>query len=262
MHFDLATRIVTLGVGEMATFALGPRSSRGGAGGLWRAQLGQHWHNELRQRSAEEPGARFEVPIAGDYPWRGWIFRLAGRIDQYLPSPAGGVVLRELKTVTRPLPASSHELQAEFPEYFVQLAAYLVLHTLAARAQTADPALAEGVRGELVFIEAGSGFVQPVPAPPASAAILHGQLDELVSFLDARRRARDRRRSLVVRPAFAELRPGQEHVQRDLRAAIGLDSPPRVAPAAIPEVGRTVPGEPPPSAPSALRSPSNGVLCF
>ena len=248
MHFDLATRIVTLGVGEMATFALGPRSSRGGAGGLWRAQLGQHWHNELRQRSAEEPGARFEVPIAGDYAWRGWIFRLAGRIDQYLPSPAGGVVLRELKTVTRPLPASPHELQAEFPEYFVQLAAYLVLHMLAARAKAAGPELAhgapeesaEGVRGELVFIEAGSGFVQPVPAPPASAAILHGQLDELVSFLEARRRAFDRRRALVVRPAFAELRPGQEHVQRDLRAALGLSLPVAKpwSPSAPPQAGK------------------------
>ncbi|MBK8475965.1 MAG: helicase [Opitutaceae bacterium] len=247
MHFDLATRIATLGVGEMATFALGPRSSRGGAGGLWRAQLGQHWHSELRRRSEEEPGARFEVPIVGDYPWRGWIFRLAGRIDQFLPSPAGGVVLRELKTVTRPLPTPVHELQAEFPEYFVQLAAYLILYERATRANAGasradeepigpagsprsepssrDPVEpAGGVRGELVFIEAGSGLVQPVSAPAASAAILHGQLDELVGFLEARRRAYERRRALPVRTAFALLRPGQEHVQRDLRAALGLSA--------------------------------------
>jgi Rad3-related DNA helicase len=214
MHFDLATRLVTLGVGEMATFALGPRCSRGGAGGRWRAQLGQHWHSELRNRSAEEPGARFEVPIVGDYPWRGWIFRLSGRIDQFIPSPAGGVVLRELKTVSRPLPAPTNELEAEYPEYFVQLAAYLVLHSLAPQTQPA--------RGELVFIEAGSGFVQAVSAPASSAAILHGQLDEIVGFLDARRRACERRRSLPVRTAFAQLRPGQEHLQRDLRAALGL----------------------------------------
>ena len=215
MHFDLATRIVTLGVGEMATFALGPRGARGGAGGRWRAQLGQHWHSELRHRSAEEPGARFEVPISGEYPWRGWIFRLSGRIDQFLPSPAGGVVLREIKTVSRPLPVAPNELQAEYPEYFVQLAAYLVLHGLAPEAQPA--------RGELVFIESGSGFVQPVAAPSASAAILHGQLDEVVGFLDSRRRACERRRNLPVRTAFAQLRPGQEHVQRDLRAALGID---------------------------------------
>ncbi len=37
MHFDLATRIVTLGVGELAGFSLGPRESKGGAAGLWRA---------------------------------------------------------------------------------------------------------------------------------------------------------------------------------------------------------------------------------
>ncbi len=258
MHFDLATRIVTLGVGELAGFALGPRESGGGGGGLWRAQLGQHWHSELRLRAAEEPGARFEVPIAGDYPHRGWTFRLAGRIDQYLPSPAGGVRLRELKTVSRPLPAPEVELQAEYPGYFVQLAAYLVLHALAPGAEPA--------RGELVFIEAGSGLVQTVAAPPASAAILHGQLDALVAFLDARRRAAERRRALPVRPAFARFRPGQEHVQRDLRTALGIDSPPGVAPLARapnPEVGRTVPGEPQPSAPSAQCSPSTGnVLCF
>jgi len=266
MHFDLATRIVTLGVGELAGFALGPRTSAGGAGGLWRAQLGQHWHNEFRTRAAEEPGARFEVPIGGDYTYRSWTFRLSGRIDQYLPSPAGGVRLRELKTVTRPLPASEPELQAEFPGYFVQLAAYLVLHALA---PDAEPA-----RGELVFIEASTGLVQTVAAPAESTAILHGQLDELVGFLDARRRAAARRRGLPVRPAFAQFRPGQEHVQRDLRAALGID--PSVAPlasAADSEVGRTVPGEPPPSSvvrpqssplsslsPSASGLPS--VLCF
>ena len=214
MHFDLATRIVTLGVGELAGFSLGPRESKGGASGLWRAQLGQHWHSELRQRAAEEPGARFEVPIGGDYPYRGWTFRLAGRIDQYLPSPAGGVRLRELKTVTRPLPADERELQAEYPGYFVQLAAYLVLHALAPGAEAA--------RGELVFIEAGSGLVQTVAAPPASTAILHGQLDEIVAFVAARGRAAERRRGLPLRPAFASFRPGQEHVQRDLRAALGL----------------------------------------
>ncbi len=258
MHFDLATRIVTLGVGELAGFSLGPRGSSGGFGGLWRAQLGQHWHSEHRHRAAEEPGARFEVPIGGDYHHRGWTFRLSGRIDQYLPSPAGGVRLRELKTVTRPLPAPETELQAEFPGYFVQLAAYLVLHALTPGAEPA--------RGELVFIEASSGLVQTVAAPPASTAILHGQLDELVGFLDARRRAYDRRRALPVRPAFAAFRPGQEHVQRDLRAALGLSaapsppqdpsSSPSAALASIPTAESANPHSP-------IRLPqSHNILCF
>jgi len=214
VHFSLDTRIVTLGVGEMSTFVLGPRGGGGGAGGLWRAQLGQHWHTEFRNRAAEEPGARFEVPIEGASIWRGWTFQLGGRIDQFLPSPAGGVVLRELKTVTRPLPAAESELQAAYPEYFVQLAAYLVLHA-------ATPGAAPA-RGELVFIEASSGFVQTVAAPAEPAAVLRGQLDGIIAFLEQRRRARDRRRAMVVRPAFHELRSGQEHVQRDLRAALGL----------------------------------------
>ncbi|MFT3828421.1 MAG: helicase C-terminal domain-containing protein [Opitutaceae bacterium] len=254
MHFDLATRIVTLGVGELAGFSLGPRESAGGAGGLWRAQLGQHWHTEHRHRAAEEPGARFEVPITGDYHHRGWTFRLSGRIDQYLPSPAGGVRLRELKTVTRPLPAPEPELQAEYPGYFVQLAAYLVLHALA-------PA-AEPARGELVFVEASSGLVQVVAAPPESAAILDGQLDELVAFLDARRRAAERRRGLPVRPAFAQFRPGQEHVQRDLRTALGLDFP-LAEPASVSPIApedRSAAGPSSPLSPFASRHPS--VLCF
>ncbi len=253
MHFDLATRIVTLSVGELASFSLGPRAASGGAGGLWRAQLGQHWHNELRHRTEEEPGARFEVPIGGDYHHRGWTFRLAGRIDQYLPSPAGGVRLRELKTVTRPLPAEEPELQAEYPGYFVQLATYLALHALA---PDAEPA-----RGELVFIEASSGLVQVVAAPPETGAILHGQLDELVDFLDSRRRAAERRRNLPLRPAFAAFRPGQEHVQPDLRAALGLRNTPVGC-----DLGRTEPT--PPATPDrreqarALPQASADILCF
>ena len=256
MHFDLATRIVTLGVGELAGFALGPRESGGGGGGLWRAQLGQHWHSELRLRAAEEPGARFEVPIAGDYPHRGWTFRLAERIDQYLPSPAGGVRLRELKTVSRPLPAPEAELQAEYPGYFVQLAAYLVLHALA---PDAEPA-----RGELVFIEAGSGLVQTVAAPPASVAILHGQLDGLVAFLDARRRAAERRRALPVRPAFTRFRAGQEHVQHDLRAALGINTPSAPPSPVGCDLGRTASARSsnPPAALPHPHSRFDNVLCF
>lgn len=215
MHFDLDARTVALSAGELAAFSLGPRASAGGAGGLWRAQLGQHWHNELRRRAGHDAGVRFEVAIDGKHEWRGWTFQLGGRIDQ-LVERDGAVTLREIKTVTRPLPASETELHAEYPEYFVQLCAYLVLHT--------SPGAATPPRGELVFVEAGSGFIQTVAAPDEPAAVLHAQLDELVAFLDQRRRARERRRALPVRAAFAALRPGQENVQRDLSAALGLAS--------------------------------------
>src|SRR6188768_2513022 len=55
-----------------------------------RAQLGQHWHNELQKRTTEEfsvggalsPDVRFEVVIAGTLIHRGWNFVLNGRIDQ------------------------------------------------------------------------------------------------------------------------------------------------------------------------------------
>ncbi len=72
MQFSLAQRTASLSVGEFSDFALGPRESGGGAAGLWRAQLGQHWHNELRTRTlAEAPAAQFEIPIEGRPVHRG-----------------------------------------------------------------------------------------------------------------------------------------------------------------------------------------------
>ena len=55
MIFDLDQRTVALSVGEFADFSLGPREGgAGGAAGLWRAQLGTHWHNELRTQAVAE----------------------------------------------------------------------------------------------------------------------------------------------------------------------------------------------------------------
>ena len=68
MHFDLDKRTASLGVGEFSTFSLGPKeASDGGGAGLWRAQLGTHWHNELRQRAVAEyaDAAEFELPVEG-----------------------------------------------------------------------------------------------------------------------------------------------------------------------------------------------------
>ena len=59
MNFSLTNKTASLSVGEFAGFALGPHEAGGGgAQGLWRAQLGQHWHNELQKRTlAESPAA-------------------------------------------------------------------------------------------------------------------------------------------------------------------------------------------------------------
>ena len=207
MQFSLATRTVSLSVGEFAGFTLGPHETGGGPQGLWRAQLGQHWHNELQARTlAESPAAQFEVGIDGRLAHRGWTFVLNGRIDQLV-----GDTLREIKSVMRPLPLEEAALRAEYPSYFLQLAAYAVLRRILG---------AKGTRAELVFVEAGSGLAQTIPLTPFDEALVYHQLDALVEFLNLRLRAAERRRSLQFHRAFAELRPGQETIQADLATAL------------------------------------------
>ena len=273
MHFSLENRTVTLSVGEFADFSLGPRESSGGPQGLWRAQLGQHWHNELQKRTEQEftadgvlrPDVRFEVPITGRLIHRGWSFDLQGRIDQLLPlrSQAGssasnptseGILLREIKSVLRPLPADEPALRADYPAYFLQLSAYIALCRLAppnlqpatsleldpgARApppakrpepnsrgdssfNSGAPVTRPTLRAELVFVEASSGLAQTIVLTAFDEALVFHQLDALVEFLDQQLRATARRRALQFRSPFASLRPGQETIQADLHSAFTL----------------------------------------
>ncbi|HTT56975.1 MAG TPA: helicase C-terminal domain-containing protein, partial [Opitutaceae bacterium] len=196
----------------------------GGGPGVWRAQLGQRWHQRLRAEAeaavAAQPGAAaaFEVPLTLDYVHQGWRLTFTGRIDQ-LVTTAGSMTVREIKTVGGPLPAEAAVLRADHPDYFAQALAYLVL----LRTAPADllPADVRAVRAELVFVEVGTGLAQTVPLTPEDESLFHVQLARLVEFLDLRRRARNRLRHLHFRPAFAELRPGQETIQAELCSAIG-----------------------------------------
>jgi DNA excision repair protein ERCC-2 len=219
MQFSLETRTASLSVGEFSDFALGPREAgAGGAPGLWRAQLGQHWHQELRTRTLTgAPDARFEIPVEGRLVHRGWTLTLAGRIDQLV-----GATLREIKTVTDPLPADEAALRTDYGSYFRQLAAYVVLlRTSGSSAVAGHPSLPP-LRGELVFVEASSGLSQSVALTPFDEALVHHQLDAIVEFLDQRRRAAAHRHALRFRPPFRELRPGQETIQQDLNFVFGL----------------------------------------
>ncbi len=254
MDFSLEQKTVTLGVGEFAGFSLGPQEGSGGVAGLWRAQLGQHWHNELRQRTlAEHAHATFEIVIDGRLTHRGWTFVLSGRIDQMIgcragsPDPAGGVsdpalqkstkpsgpLLREIKSVMRPLPADEAALRADYPEYFLQIAAYVVLQ----RTQGG-----KDVRAELVFVEAGSGLAQTVALTPFDEALVFHQLDAIVEFLNLQRRAAERRRALEFNSPFPALRPGQETIQQDLLSAFS--------------------GQPSASQVSGFRSQASGFVLF
>jgi Rad3-related DNA helicase len=211
MQFSLEQRTVSLSVGEFAGFSLGPKDSGGGPQGLWRAQLGQHWHNELKQRTlTEAPEARFEIGLDGRLTHRGWTFVLNGRIDQLV-----GDTLREIKSVMRPLPAEETDLRTDYPAYFLQLAAYAVLRRALGAKLT---------RAELIFVEAGSGLAQTIALTPFDEALVYHQLDALVEFLNLRLQATARRRSLTFHPAFPTLRPGQETIQQDLAAAFIEDS--------------------------------------
>lgn len=222
MQFSLEAKTVSLSVGEFAGFVLGPQESGGGAQGLWRAQLGQHWHNELRNRTEQEftvegvlrTDVQFEVAIEGHLVHRGWRFTLSGRIDQLI-----GDTLREIKSVVRPLPAAEAELRADYPDYFRQLATYVVLLRTAENSQL--PALnRDALRAELIFVETGSGVAQTIVLTPFDEALVFHQLDALAEFLNLRLRATERRRALQFRPAFADLRPGQENIQAELSAAL------------------------------------------
>ncbi|ACB75797.1 helicase C-terminal domain-containing protein [Opitutus terrae] len=218
MLFDLDQRTASLSVGEFSSFTTGPRDSTGGAQGLWRAQLGTHWHNALReQATAERPETEFEIPITGRIVHHGWTLTLTGRIDQLLRERET-ITLREIKTVTRDLPTDETELRAAYPDYFAQLAAYLVLAR--APANPVGRLLDDqySVRGELVFVEVASGLAQTVPLTPADDTFFRVQLARVAEFLDLRLRARERLRHLTFRPAFAVPRPGQETTQADLTA--------------------------------------------
>lgn len=220
MIFDLDKRTAALSVGEFADFSLGPRESLGGGGaGVWRAQLGTHWHNELRMRAIAEhaAAAEFEIPITGQIAHHGWTLTLTGRIDQIIRND-GADTLREIKSVSRALPAEEGELRADYPEYFVQLATYAALTRLGL-AQTGTQQLgppARSRRAELVFVETGSGLAQTIPLTPSDETLFRAQLERLTEFLDLRLRARERLRGLRFRPAFATPRPGQETTQREL----------------------------------------------
>jgi Rad3-related DNA helicase len=256
MDFDLDQRTARLSVGEFSDFTVGPRDSTGAPSGLWRAQLGTQWHQQLRaQTTAERSDALFEVPITGRLVHHGWTLTLTGRIDQIIPA-SDALLLREIKTVSRELPADDAELRAGYPAYFIQLAAYAALARFDPTALPAEnchvlrdnlpeipgprpPETASGnchvlrdipsenpaprppaIHGELHFVEIASGLAQTVALAPTDDLLFRTQLERVCEFLDLRHRARERLRTLRFHPPFAELRAGQETTRADLAAAI------------------------------------------
>ncbi|HEY1792358.1 MAG TPA: helicase C-terminal domain-containing protein [Opitutaceae bacterium] len=206
MRFDLDQRRIEMGVGELSAFLIGPQGSTGGGGGIWRAQLGTHWHREMREQALAEGPAQFEVAVSGELARRGWRVALSGRIDQVVLR-GGAEVLREIKTVSARVPQDEAALRAEYPDYFVQLAAYRALR-------------GGGGACELVFVEADTGLAQTVPLLAPDDALLEERLARVAEFLDLRLRSRERLRGLRYRPPFASPRAGQEQAAADLRSGL------------------------------------------
>lgn len=213
MRICFNEKIVSLSVGEFSDFTDRPVAPSDRQGGLWRAQIGQAWHGELQRKTeAEETNARFEVTIKGTWEHAGWTVALQGRIDQTIEC-AEGVRIREIKTITSPLPSGETELVAGYPSYFIQLATYLALFP---RAYPESPPV---TGGELLFVEIQSGIIQTVMLPAGDNSWFLRQIERLVGFLERRRLHLEGLRSLAFNRPFVTPRPGQEKIREEIEAA-------------------------------------------
>ncbi len=116
------------------------------------AAAGQQWHQEIQNR-ADSEGFANEQSIKGDLEWRGWTLRLNGRIDQ-IRSQKDRTHLREIKTVTTPLPLRPEEVRSHFKSYCIQLLTY---RELLNRIETKPTG---SIELDLFLIELGSGITQ------------------------------------------------------------------------------------------------------
>lgn len=250
MKVHLANREIALSVRELVNFSTGP-GGRAGTGGTWRTALGQAWHEELRSRvesgepsrqgellTAEgEPSvpvapmaplgveAQFEVPVQGILLEAGWRLSLQGRIDQAFCRPEE-VILREVKTVDRRLPADAEELRDWYPEYFAQAALYEVLAPLEQSARE-RLGLGEGIalRSELLLVDIREGTVQIVPLGEADRIELAARQAEFGRFFEAKRARRSRWREVTFAPVFSHYRDGQAESLDQLRTALREPAP-------------------------------------
>lgn len=129
MRLEAEARTATLSVGEMASFRLGPAPRPVGPLTPGRAEAGNAWHRELKDRLEQSHGTertRFEVSLEGVLTCGDWVLKLNGRIDQLLAQEKG-FLIREVKTVRRALPIDPEELRERYPEYFHQAALYVYL---------------------------------------------------------------------------------------------------------------------------------------
>ncbi len=218
MEIVVGERRVKLSVREFAEFRLGPIPKNHAPSGLWRARLGQKWHNSLREVAAKRhPSARFETSIKGFLKCGGWNFEMEGRIDQMIERESH-IHVTEVKTITIPLPASEKDLRERYPHYFIQLASYLAL------LQVTHPNDHKPFHGELLFVDVAGGIPQTIPLEHEPRNLFQEQADHMLPFLEERRRGCKRLRSLSFRQPIEPLRPGQEDTRFNLEHQAHLHS--------------------------------------
>lgn len=209
---DHANRLARFAVGELATFATGPRAAGDGASTRWRMEIGSHWHRELRAAAGtEDVRCQHEVAVRGTLARRGWRFELDGRMDQ-LHLTDSGYLIREIKTTVEKLPREIFDLRTAHPSHFIQLGLYILLSELINQGKS--------FHGQLVFVEAGTGLQQAVAFNDRDLAATEAHLELVADSLEQRHATLARLRQLTWHPAFSAPRPGQENILDDLATAL------------------------------------------
>jgi len=212
MQIEPLQRSVRLSARELALFRNQP-TARGHGRSPWRANVGQQWHKSAEaDSSAAHPEARFEVTLSADWRHRDWLFQINGRIDQLIPH-AGGLLVREVKTIRSPLPAPEETLIETYPDYFAQASIYRAL--LQMLPEYSDQPIA----AEVQFINIENGAVQSVALAAQEHALFEQQLDQVIPFLEERRGSLNRLRAATITPAFPTLRAGQADLFNTLHQA-------------------------------------------
>lgn len=202
MLIDAMQRSVRLSVRELAVFRNQP-SAQGHGRSPWRAAVGLQWHKSAEMESLSvQPDTQIEVTVSANWRHRDWLFQINGRIDQILPTE-NGRLLREVKTIRRPLPAPDESLIEQYPDYFAQTSAYLaILNVL-------PEYTGQSIEAEVQFINIENGALQSVQLEAPEKALFEKQLDQLIPFLEERRGSLTRLKETTIRPAFEQLRSGQ-----------------------------------------------------
>ncbi len=212
MKINFENKVVKLSVGDLADFKTGPGQLTNRRQGRWRTQLGVEWHNQEKETSeAAGESGKYEVSLNGSWPYKGWVFNIKGRIDQWIDTDDKSII-REIKTTSYPLPAETDNLIETYPSYFAQLGTYLVL--LEHMRSKSLP-----FSGELLFIGIEDNIRQTITDNQLCKDFFHTQIDALWQFVEDKRKRQEKLSNLPKLKAFEIHREGQEQIQEQLQKA-------------------------------------------